>query len=159
MRKIMAWIAGIAAIVFSIVACNKGNTTLKELVPVEEQKEDDIIVEMDGIENITVEEMIEKGEKYLRISGNIYIPYFYDSYEIRSTNEVGEEIQILLYGKSYSNHNTRNFILNIPVNEKTEIVYFGRNRYKIWEKNYWPFGGIKFHYKYNDDIIMPGFTL
>jgi hypothetical protein len=93
------------------------------------------IIEKENIGKFIVEEIDEENKNYINISGHImWSSYFFDKIK---TKELGSEMNILLYGAIIKMDKNRSgtFNIKIPINKNVNIIYFGKNKHKIWERN------------------------
>jgi hypothetical protein len=93
------------------------------------------VIEKEYIMNFLVEEINETDKLYLSISGLItWSAYYYDRVKLK---ELNSEMDILLCGTIIKpdKNGSGTFNIKIPINENINIVYFGRNKYKIWNRN------------------------
>jgi hypothetical protein len=92
------------------------------------------VIEKEHIMTFIVEETNEEDKFYVNISGLIALSaYYYDRVKLK---ELNSEMDILLYGTIIKpdKNGSGTFNIKIPINENIDIVYFGKNRYKIWQR-------------------------
>ena len=95
-----------------------------------------IVAEVFDIKEFAYGKAIYKDQPILQISGLIGLEnFFFNSYEIRASDESGEKILILLYLSNTDHSNSKRINLYIPINDETETAFFGVNQTFIWNRN------------------------